>query len=1314
MQSPASLVKMDASMTTIFPPGKTCLFLAGAGVSMDPPTNLPSARAIVKALTEYCVRPEDAPALFAAKLFRYEQLVEAIQRTMDDELKFLNYFDLVAEPNEIHRFLAAAILQGHDVVTTNFDYSIEQALQQLVPPAQQANLVPVITMGDYEQLKDPNALHAQGKWPLYKIHGSKKNFVTQVNTEASLVTTISALSQYKAGGEVFGLEAFKRPVIEALAKDRVLVIMGYSGSDDFDISPFLKKMQGVSRIVWIDHVVDPNAAPLAFRVERADTGVARQELSHVDKLLFDIKANGPNPNIEIVKVVANTGTFIKQVAWAVLKTTGASVPQLKPRDPSKSARPPFKEWCAPFYANVNELDKLLIAYLLFNQLQMNDAKTRCIDAGLASATRQGNKRFMFAFTNFKATSALASARLPEARALFESALVIAREDKNPIGRGAVLLNLGMVWQAEGNIDKAMECYRAALAANDDVSTLLKAKLGAETEGKSRALNDLTSQNQRFIMNLTGFDTNFRYLTSRNVILNNIGTLYLARGDISQALQSFKDAMVVDEQLGDMYGKAKTLMNIGKIFARTKMYSEAWAKLTETLNVNQQLANQDGISEVHGELGSLCYATGDYYRAIEYYERALAKQVECDNKVAMAWTWNSFADVYRDLYKKTLAQTCLAKALAIRKELNNQVGVGSVLMNEGKVHLMWGDYAAALAKVQEATALYAAINNKDGSLQSYALLGYVYQRMKQYPDAIKCYEKVIAIAKETNRISFVAEYQAAIAKAERLRTTAMEPPHPTREESQVLFDKGCQAYRQGNAIGAFAEFKAGLQVALALQDLPGAANFFFLLAQVAEYSGRYDDAIDYALQSTVLHDNLQKHEDMAILVKFTAEVYEKRQELLRAAAYYLRAVEIYDMLGTPQKNVDLLRKVFQIYSDLGQPERALPYLEKMHGIAKAVNYAESMLDAVSWLAFVSLSRGDYPGAEKWFKEGMTVAEGAQIFDAYYGGLLNVGTCQEIQGNLARALDWYSQGRAYAQSHGLDATGSEGLIDMMKQSLQKADSLRAASVPPLEALLEEGVKDSQQQHPDQAKVCFLAGLSLAVAQESPLVPQFLYQIGVVSQPEGVIALNYLDAASFRAKLIGNLAIQADCARLSGQIHVSSKEWAHAGAQFEKAARLHERQQNYTAQAQALFSLGKVQGEGAGYARAFYFEAAGDAYDLGRDSRAAIQTYVDAAGVYKEISFPRMTATCLAKAGHVALATGNIPVATQHLTEAIAVDPALGEALYDLARIFARQGQNTPAIDKLRQAVGTDVKFAFSAKKEPDFQSLLATPEYKMLVK
>ena len=174
---------------------------------------------------------------------------------IDPNVEFLDYFDNDISPNLIHMFIASLVVNGkghHHVITTNFDYLIERAFLNLLNDNEKESIIPIITKSDFSTFENIDDIYKSGKYPICKIHGSKKNIIIKADTTDSLITDITSLGMNRAEGETFAIEPFKKPFVNNLMKGQTLLVMGYSGSDDFDISPMLRELQELKRIIWIE------------------------------------------------------------------------------------------------------------------------------------------------------------------------------------------------------------------------------------------------------------------------------------------------------------------------------------------------------------------------------------------------------------------------------------------------------------------------------------------------------------------------------------------------------------------------------------------------------------------------------------------------------------------------------------------------------------------------------------------------------------------------------------------------------------------------------------------------------------------------------------------------------------------------------------------------------------------------------------------------------------------------------------------------------------------------------------------------------
>ena len=95
-----------------------------------------------------------------------------------------------------------------------------------------------------------------------------------------MVATIQAFGLNKEGLNIFQIEPFKRDLFDNISKNRSLIVIGYSGNDDFDIVPTLKVLKNLRNIVWIDYIYDDGGNEQIYEIEK-NTPVIRDKINEI-------------------------------------------------------------------------------------------------------------------------------------------------------------------------------------------------------------------------------------------------------------------------------------------------------------------------------------------------------------------------------------------------------------------------------------------------------------------------------------------------------------------------------------------------------------------------------------------------------------------------------------------------------------------------------------------------------------------------------------------------------------------------------------------------------------------------------------------------------------------------------------------------------------------------------------------------------------------------------------------------------------------------------------------------------------------------
>lgn len=223
--------------------------LFGAGISYAPPSALPTARATIEALIAglpidphtreklmASVSPDWDEGLGYFDCLRFEQILEAFERSVGRLPELLHRVVPSKPPNAYHFQLARLLSRGHPVLTTNFDTLLERACE--------ASDVTYTILSDdahYEAYaRDPNAFAN----PIFKLHGT---WDVDVQDPSRLTASFRTMRSEWVRSRA------KWRVVSQIAGQVPLLVIGYSGMDDFDVLPALRFTEARQRLVWFDH-----------------------------------------------------------------------------------------------------------------------------------------------------------------------------------------------------------------------------------------------------------------------------------------------------------------------------------------------------------------------------------------------------------------------------------------------------------------------------------------------------------------------------------------------------------------------------------------------------------------------------------------------------------------------------------------------------------------------------------------------------------------------------------------------------------------------------------------------------------------------------------------------------------------------------------------------------------------------------------------------------------------------------------------------------------------------------------------------------
>ncbi len=597
--------EFKGNLDDIFNDPQKLTFFVGAGISIDKPANLLPATLFTQNLLDLCAVPEEKDRLLNISTLRYEMIVEIIQKYFDYDLEFMDYFDYFSNPNFLHLFLAQAIQHGSLVFTTNFDYLIEQALLKIIPANEKDLILPVITKREFERYGGENLDKFSDKLRIFKLHGAKRNIITGIKTTESLMTTLSAFGK---GANVLTLDPTKKKTIEEAIRKNTLVIMGYSGSDDFDIAPMLRQLFDLKRLVWIEHTPTASTGAEIYEFDPKKSFIIPEGLSRSEQLLAQISSN---TEAQVIMIKTNTQNWVHDVLWSnVFSKTIKTPEKMKIAHLKKeSSIMPLDNWLNKKFTRIPIELKWKTTADLYYELGYHADFLRVAQKGLEVARNANSDKMESEFLNLLGIHFYSQKKYDQALQYYEDALELAEQSGYRFLKGSRLNNIGLVYYEQHNYSKALTYFEDALQLGlqrgDNIG--IAARLG------------------------------------------NIGLVHLAREEFDKAKENFDRAYKIDEKIGNLVGRSIRLKNMGDLYKGQQDRGKALDYYQKSYRILQKLGDLRRTGQILMEIANTHADMNDFSKGIMNIKMAIKYLKNAEDPKLLAETQSILSTIKENLH-----------------------------------------------------------------------------------------------------------------------------------------------------------------------------------------------------------------------------------------------------------------------------------------------------------------------------------------------------------------------------------------------------------------------------------------------------------------------------------------------------------------------------------------------------------------------------------------------------------------------------------------------------------------------------------------
>jgi tetratricopeptide (TPR) repeat protein len=771
------------------------VIFAGAGVSMAPPTNLPSwrdfNRSVVKALAHHAasiVTSELAERAATLVLTRHEQrkLPPEYQAQVLADLLHDDYFEVLQQldsdrPNATHLAIAWLARLGYvrAVITTNFDRTLEAAFAAVDAPLERCYQSEhyVALARDLEQ-NDGQARPCR----LLKLHGSVDDPHTLIDT----------LAQRKRGLAVPLLDC-----VRALLRSSHWLFLGYSGLDLEAEHNYLLLRPEADRAAGFTWFVRQNTSPLDVVVELKTLYGARAEL---------VTGDLPEWLVDFTELLSGgTREWIAQR----LGTSGAPIsPDAAGLDESAGA------WAARLSPERCALALTFVVMVCAEpQVAAELAGQLLASVEARNENTPGSLLLRAAAANAYGILIAALDRHADAVRWLQHSIDLSTEVGDPHSYYRAQFNLASSLEALGHVTDAREAYDRALSGfrrGEDPALIAHGLISLSSFSIRQAEYD---EGRRFSEEAVDWATRGGDERARCTALFNLGKIARLQGDSTGALARYAEVEPLFARLGDDDAVAVVAADRAELLRQLGRFDEAERIQLETVRVSERLGRLDARATALIALGSIAQSRGDPAAAERWFTQAREGYHAIADPADEAFAALRAAQARLAAGAPRDAIVVAREALPLAQGRNGAVA-SDLWETIGKASLGLGQFDDAEEAYRHVREFALATNNRRTLAGATTNLGTVWLAQGRNPEALAALVEAAGLWRELedrDNLAYCEFAVKALRLAERIASlAAVGQAASTEREAQTAALEQLQLYP--DLIGMYGELGATAHVA----------------------------------------------------------------------------------------------------------------------------------------------------------------------------------------------------------------------------------------------------------------------------------------------------------------------------------------------------------------------------------------------------------------------------------------------------------------------------------------------------------------------
>lgn len=237
-------------------------------------------------------------------------------------------------------------------------------------------------------------------------------------------------------------------------------------------------------------------------------------------------------------------------------------------------------------------------------------------------------------------------------------------------KGEALNGIGYIYDNEGDIQKALECYHRSLKIYEEIKDLDGIALSLNNIGYIYDIQKDYSKSLEYYYRSLKIYTETSDKVGIALAFNNIGVVCQKQGDILKAKDCFQKSLRIHEEIKHERGISRSSMNLGFIYNKQGNYAKALEYYNRSLKIQEGNNDREGMAYSTSYISNALFMSGELNEAFKYATRSLNISKELGFPENMMRASVILKDIYKKQNKFKEALKMYELEIQMRDSINN--------------------------------------------------------------------------------------------------------------------------------------------------------------------------------------------------------------------------------------------------------------------------------------------------------------------------------------------------------------------------------------------------------------------------------------------------------------------------------------------------------------------------------------------------------------------------------------------------------------------------------------------------------------------